>query len=524
MTAGVTAGSALWLILSLAGPIAAQTPDDRIKALIEAAQQAERKEDLDAAAAAYRKILELRPNWASAEFNLALVYHSQRRYREAISLLEQALSHNPELEDAYLFLGSSYFHIYQHEKALTMLERFAKLQPGNQEAAPLLADTQFRLGNYDKAVAGYLIQIRAAPAQPEPYYYLRECFLALAGACLRDLATQPEASYFHDLFAAEDLAAAAETRVRELIQRQPARPEAYVALGAMKLRERKQAEAKAALAQALKRDPVAGGFLIAVAAASPPMEKPCPVRGDLLIRAACLVNQDNLEAATKAGLALYESPTRVPRETYWALRIFSRLADKTVVRLTANAPQSSVLAIIRARIFEQAGDMAQAEAEYAKALALRQDPDSLIEYGKFQCRNSQFEQAISLFEKALTLDPDRPDVHGLIGEVYMITGNAAKALPHVRTAVQGIPNSAQTRIYLAQALQKLNQRPEAIQVLEAAPSDPDGRLHYLLARYLSQEGRKDQANLALQIFRERRKSGDRPAPLGSLTGAAVPEP
>lgn len=513
-------------ILALGGALGAQTPDLQLKALIEAAQQAEQRDDLDTAVAAYQKILQLRPNWASAEFNLALVYHSQRKYREAISLLEQALSHDSPLNDAHLFLGSSYFHTHQYEKALTTLERFARLEPASQEVVPLLAETHFRLGNYARAATAYLRQIGSTPGEPEPYYYLRECYLALAGACLRELSTQPDSAYFRKLFAAEELAAvgAGEANVLSLIQQFPRFPEAYIALGAIKRRLGREGEAKSAFVEALQRDPTAGEFLIAVRAGGTPPAKPCAAKGDGLVRAACHVSRDEIYDATDAVLAIRERPARSPRETYWATHLFSRLAEQTVERLAAHAPESSMLAIIRAKVFEQAGAMAEAEAEYVSAVRRRQDPESLIEYGKFKCRRSEFDAAISLFEKALSLDADRADVHGLLGEVHMIQDDAAKALPHLETAVQGNPRSVQARIYLAQTLCRLERTPEAIQVLEAASSDPDGRIHYLLARYLSQQGRKEEANRALAIFREKRKSGQSPSPLGSLTGAAVPEP
>ncbi|MCW5983367.1 MAG: tetratricopeptide repeat protein [Bryobacteraceae bacterium] len=514
------------LILAVAAALIAQSPEALLKSLIEEARLAEQKEDLDAAVQAYRRILQLRPDWASAEFNLALVYHSQHKYRDAIAMLEQALRHNPALEDAHLFLGSSHFHIAQYPQALAALERFAALQPGSPEALPLLADTHFRLGNFERAAEKYLARIRIAPEQPEPYYYLRESYLALAGASLRELNETPDAAYYNDLFAAEELASAAasESALRALIGRRPDLPEAYIALGAMKLRQGDKAEADAAFRSAVERDPAAGSFLVAVRTAAPSTGA-CPAGAGPLVRAVCLVSRGgNDDEAAKAVLALPQLPGRQPREVYWTMRLFSRLAEQTVQRLAANAPQSAVLAIIRARIFEQAGDLVQAEAEYTKALASRQDPESLIEYGKFKCRISDFDAAIGLFEKALALDAGRADVHGLMGEVYMIQGDAAKALPHARTAVQGDPAGVQARLYLAQALQKLSRTPEAIKVLEAAPSDPDGRVHYLLARYLAQQGRKEEANRALAVFKEKRKSGERPSPLGSLTGAAVPEP
>jgi tetratricopeptide (TPR) repeat protein len=513
------------LMLAMGGTVVAQEPDAELKALIEAARQAEQREDLGAAVEAYKKILKLRPNWASAEFNLALVYHSRRNYREAISLLELALSHNPSLSDAYLFLGSSYVHTRRYDKALPPLEHFVRLQPGNHEVLPLLAETHFRLGNYGHAAGAYLRLIRTAPAEPGPYYYLREAYLALAGACLRELTAPSNEAYFSELFAAEEgtAAEAAEIKVRELIQRYPQLPEAYIALGAIKLQQGSEAEAKTAFDEALKRDPEAGEFLIAARSGRARAGKPCPATGGLLLRAACHVSRDDINEATRAVLAIHERPARTARETYWALQFFSLLAEQTVARLAAQAPQSSVLAIIRASIFEQARDIAQAEAEYLKAVGLRQDIEALIEYGKFKCRASEFEAAISLFEKALSQDPQRADVHGLLGEVYMIQGDAAKALPHVQTAVAGNPDSVQARIYLAQALHRGGRIPEAIKVLEAASSDPDGRIHYLLGRYLTQQGRKDEANRALAIFREKRKSGEKPSPLGSLTGASVPE-
>lgn len=501
----------------------AQAPDRELKALIEAAQRAEQREDLEAAAEAYRKILRLRPGWASAELNLALVLHSQRKYPEAIALLEQALRHNPALHGAHLYLGASYAAMRDYEKAVAPLERYARLEPASEEAAALLAETYCRLGRHASCLRACLRRIRSAPQQPEPYVWMRESYLALAGACLRELSLTPEGAYFRQLFAAEELASpeAAEAETRRLIERFPQFAEGYVALGALRLRSGRSSEAAAAFEEARKRDPAAGPYLAALRGAATPAG-PCPA-SEPLARAACLAVHEKIEEATAAALLLHETPKRTSRQTYWSMHLFSRLASQALALLEARAPASPVLAMMRARIFEQAGDLDGAEREYLAALARGADADTLIEYGKFKCRNSEFDAALSLFEKALGEDAARADVHALIGEVHMIRGEAAQALAHVQRAVEQNPRNAQARLYWAQALHKLGRTREAVAVLQAAPADPDGRIHYLLARYLALQGRTEEAAKALAVFREKRRSAATPAPLGSLTGAAVPE-
>lgn len=506
--------------LALAWPLGAQAPEAQLKSLIDAAERAEQRDDLEAAAGAYRKILLLRPGWASAEFNLALVYHSQRKYGEAVALLEQALRHNPGLHRAHLFLGASYVAMREYQKALAPLERYVRLEPASDEAEALLAETYCRLGRHEPCIRACLGRIRAAPLEPEPYYWLRESYLALGGARLRQLSVQPDAGYFQELFAAEQLASpeAGEAELVRLVGRFPQAVDGYVALGALRLARGRNAEAEAAFEEARKRAPGLSEHLIAVRTAAPPV-RTCPA-GEPLARAACLVAQAKLDEATSALLALGANP----RETYWAMHLFARLAEFVVAQLEARAPRSPVLAMIRARIFEQAGDTARAEQEYLEALRRTPDAETLIEFGKFRCRNSEFDAAIALFEQALRQDAGRAEVHALLGEVHMIRGEAARALPHLREAVQRNPGSAQARLYWAQALHKLGRTQEAVAILRAAPADPDGRIHYLLARYLAQQGRQEEAAKALAVFREKRRSGGGPSPLGSLTGAAEGEP
>ena len=69
-------------------------------------------------------------------------------------------------------------------------------------------------------------------------------------------------------------------------------------------------------------------------------------------------------------------------------------------------------------------------------------------------------------------------------------GDRADAMPHLQSAIGIHPANEDCRIRLAQSFAKLGRIKEAIAVLEAAPADTEGRVHYVLARVLPAGGRR----------------------------------
>ena len=94
---------------------------------------------------------------------------------------------------------------------------------------------------------------------------------------------------------------------------------------------------------------------------------------------------------------------------------------------------------------------------------------------------------------------------GLIGEVHSLQDRPERAAPYLETALRANPYETQTRLYLAQSLIRLKRAAEAVRILEAAPEDPDGRLHYLLGRTYGQQGESEKARRAMNEFRRLRK-------------------
>src|ERR1700692_79686 len=75
------------------------------------ATQAMREGKLDEAGAGFAAVVKQSPGFAEAYFNLGLVRQEQGRYEDAISSFQKALTLQPRLHGANLFLGITEFRL-----------------------------------------------------------------------------------------------------------------------------------------------------------------------------------------------------------------------------------------------------------------------------------------------------------------------------------------------------------------------------------------------------------------------------
>jgi tetratricopeptide (TPR) repeat protein len=436
----------LMTVALLAGNgIAIRNAEDPIPALIEEARAAEKNENLDEAARAYQEILRIRPHWGAVEFNLGLVYSSQKKYAEAIQLLTQVLQDDRSLVDAHLFLGVAYYHTDHYAKAVSSLKRFLELRPYDPEVHFFLAATYYSQGDYPNAALQYLEQMKVGPNRADVYYYLSKTYLALAGEALIEL------------------------------KRQKALPERKVALEEVFQKDLDEC------AQA-RRSPKAQ------------------------LRAACTVQQGDYSKATSGLIAAQSRTPHDPRIQYEALRVYTRMAGEIFARLVTLSPDSYFVPMLRAANLQQEGKYTDADRQYELAEPLAgDDSEVFVEHGKLKDAMGQFREAIPLFQKALALDPNSVRVSSLLGEVYWLTGQPEAALPSLQKVVRANPNDAQSRMYLARALESLGRLDDAIGILREAPSDDDGRIHFMLAKYYYRQEKKEDAERASEFFRQRQQ-------------------
>jgi tetratricopeptide (TPR) repeat protein len=425
----------------------AQSMPDRLRSLVERAHAAEQQDRLDEAISLYEEILRLRPAWASAELNLGLAYHSRGSYLPSIRVLTDALKHEPNLHSAYLFRGASYFHTGQYDEAVRDLNQYLKHEPGSAEALSLLANTHIVRKDPANAAVAYASLARTT-GEPAAYFQLSECYVQLARNAFTLLSGEEARPY----------------RIR------------------------------------VPEDERSGELAA------------CEVAGDAELTAArCAADRGEFESATRTLIAISRRPKLSSEKIYQSLGAYRRLARAAVAKLLAVAPGSPWAALLRAQSADQVGDTDTAEKQYELAIA---SPGAGLEvyvrFGQFQAKHSRFERALALYQKALTLEPGNPRVMGLIGEVHALEDRSETAIPFLEAAVRANARETQTRLYLAQALLKVNRTSDAVKILEAAPEDPDGRIHYLLGRTYQQQGEKEKARSAMEEFRKRKGGAANP--------------
>lgn len=118
---------------------------------------------------------------ANRHFSLANSYFTENKFRQAIEEYETALSYNPELVDAYRFLGESYKSQYKigdedpenverAGKALENLNRALEIEPRNIQIVHSLGDMYDKMRDFENAEKMFLKVLELEPTNMDNYY------------------------------------------------------------------------------------------------------------------------------------------------------------------------------------------------------------------------------------------------------------------------------------------------------------------------------------------------------------------
>jgi len=418
---------------------------------------------------------------AEGKYFLRLISAEAHAQQKDDSVAEQhlleALRSNPSTPEAYISLGQLLLRRGSLTAARTKFEEALKRDPKDCRAIEGLADTNMAMGN-----------IEAALESLEQVLTLQPC---LEDAPPENLGLPP-AELNRRIKLLDEYANSPRWKNAATFQ--------LLRLGG------RNAETSSGMSEA------AGGSTPRRQQAAPTGRR--AASRDLLLRANRQESDSDLLGATQALLDVQSRAVLDPRTAYWAARLYTRLSQRALARLISLAPNSHLLAMMRAQMLEQQGNDQQAEAEYRIALTLSERaPDPLIEYARMKCKQNLFQEAIPFLEKALKLDPYNVRANALLGEIHHLGDNPQAAIPHLQVAIKAKSQDEQSRIYLAHSLAKLGQINEAIETLEAAQSDSDGRVHYALGTYYRRQGRTKDAARAFQVFEQRRNKSK--SPLGT---------
>lgn len=110
------------------------------------------QKNLEAAADRYQRALELRPDYLKAHTNMGLLLLRLRRVEQAVAHLERVVERQPKNGPIRNTLGNALSLLGRHEEALPHLEQAALLNFFNIPARLDLADTLAAMGRFDEAL------------------------------------------------------------------------------------------------------------------------------------------------------------------------------------------------------------------------------------------------------------------------------------------------------------------------------------------------------------------------------------
>lgn len=133
--------------------------------------------NFDEAAAAYRALLQRKPDYIEAQANLGVVLARLGKYDEAIQAYEAAYKLAPQMTPILLNLGIAYYRAGQFAKAVEVFSRFLARQPNTTQARQLYGLSLAALGKDGEALQQLEPMLDAAPPDPAVLYTLGLIYL-----------------------------------------------------------------------------------------------------------------------------------------------------------------------------------------------------------------------------------------------------------------------------------------------------------------------------------------------------------
>jgi len=131
-----------------------------------------RKDAYEQAIEAFKKALELRPDFPGAWCALGNSYSGLERYAEALLAEQEAIRLNPRFGQAWLYLGMIYHDLGENQKALQALQQAVLVEPDNKDAWLVLGNFYKDQQQYDAAANSLERAIQLDPSADGAWFSL----------------------------------------------------------------------------------------------------------------------------------------------------------------------------------------------------------------------------------------------------------------------------------------------------------------------------------------------------------------
>jgi predicted Zn-dependent protease len=450
----------------------------------------------DDAAAGYRQLLKSAPDDPGLLANLGMALAMGGHEADAVPPLERALTLNPKLAKARMFLGSSYLAIGESKKAIATLKQALSEQPSSIENRRLLAEAYAADDRPADALAELKRITERAPRDPGAWFALGHAYNGLAQDSMATFNDKADDLPWRQLLLADALAddgrlTDAFALYRSSLEQMPSMVSIHDSIA--RIYEQTSHPDWAA------RERSQGVLAPAQCAAR---------------KALCDFRAGHYQSALASALADTNAEAR-----YWRARAAAELARAAFKQLDT-LPDSRERRLIRATLARSQRRYDDAAAELQAALKLAPgDPDLLAELGTTYYYARDFDKAVATLQPLLKARGDDPQLLAMCGEALLELQRVDAAIPLLERATTMDSSNSAARLALARAYVQKGYDAAAIPLIEVEiPDDKDGSLHVQLARAYKAIGNADKAaELLARSEQLQRAAQERSAAAGQRT-------
>jgi tetratricopeptide (TPR) repeat protein len=389
------------------------------------------------------------PDSPVTKFELARAYLQTKKMNEAAVALDQAVSLNPNYDDAVLLLGQINLATGHGEKVIEPMKRLVSKRPDFSNAALVLAGGYGSLGQFDDAADVLAEQAKLAPNDPQPQLALGMTYRQAKRNNEARQAFEKAAQLMpNNLFPVDQLIEldlldkhfdVARQRVNSQFQKNPTLPAAHYWQGKILAAEGKWDQAESEVQRAIQLDPnFAGAYDL--------LAKTYVVTNRLpqaVSQLQALLAKDANNTATLMALALvYERMKEYPkaRETY----------EKLLSTQPNFVPALNNLAYLYA---ERLTDLDKAYELASKARGLLEEDATVGDtFGWVLYKRGDYQQALPILQQSAQKAGDNPEIQFHLGMTAYMMGNAdlaRAALQKAASAAQGFEDKDESKRRLA---------------------------------------------------------------------------
>jgi tetratricopeptide (TPR) repeat protein len=454
------------IALTLAAPLDAtsafpQTPPDKqIESYLQEAQQAEQTKDYQRSAEAYRKILQIRPQWALIHQSLGVVQHLQSRYPEAIAAFEDALKLDPSLWGSHLFLGMDYYRTNQFAKAIPTLEQSIKLNQklAENEARLWLGSSYLALDRFNEAIEQFRRLAELKPRDLEALYNLAQAYNRFSDGLFKKISQiDPESAEAHRLqaewFEGQDKFDEAIAEYTQVTKLRPEWEGARQKIASLYLKKNALDKAAQALEDELRIAPRDEMLLRLLDSVNERLKlDPRPSSGKASAETGVLGSSlSNNASSSQLSDPLSQGISRFRARDFAGARdLFSRAIK--------DEPGNLVASVYLARSYFELGS-------YEESIALLRSPDQLASHqleALFWAGKSYQELAALTLQRMIDIDPVSYRVHQMSGELLEDKRKYAEAIDAYQKALKQSPDLMGIRFSIGNAYWKMQNLDEAL--------------------------------------------------------------